>query len=538
MFQEIAFEAICITDSNCNMCESSFSSNERAVTHYKEIHLHCSYICGLCTKYFSKKEKFESHYSDEHSDSAPAAQPIEMPIETSIISERPHFRRVQLISEFNKKRCLDCDIHFATFAEINEHFEATHFRVCFCQECDRGFVGKKSLSRHKCNEADKSRLSKTRSMMYDVRNKRCSRCKLTFKDITELQDHFLLQHRFKIFKCKKCAYVTSIEHKLKQHHCRAMPSSLKGKKQHHSQRKLKNRLADHRTPSSINGLKTRLPKVNASTRNRPIIKPHHVRTMMKDFRAKRCACCELTFTKSTECHDHFSQQHQLRILECKKCDLLTSVESIFKHHSCRPLQSTSASKKPHQLPEKSSILANRGDKISMMWDARAMRCSRCELEFTDSAECYDHLLLQHQFKVFSCKKCDYATSVIRLLENHSCQTSQSTGVQETPLKNRLKDPQTLSLDNKKSMPSNGMISPNDCNGNGLLGHEPSTSGITSVSHETNAKATPAILTFDLSDSESDTAPDMISAEDSDVEILEWNHSIDVKPVIGLLTDWE
>lgn len=328
--------------------------------------------------------------------------------------------------------------------------------------------------------------------MYDVRKKRCSHCQLTFTDITELQDHFLRQHRFELFKCKTCVFVTSIEDKLKHHKCWAMPSSSKGKKR----RRLRSRLAKCRTSSSRNGPNSLLPNVNASSR--PIDKHHHViiRGMLQDFRAKRCVCCELTFTKSTNCHDHFSQQHQLRIWECKKCDLVTSVESKFKSHSCHPLQPTSPTQKQYHFKSK---FFKRGNKISMMFDVRAMQCSRCELEFTSSDECYDHFLLKHQLKILTCEKCDFVTSVNRSLEMHACQTLQSTEA------------------------SNGKISSDDRDGNDSLSHEPSTSeGATNPtdSRQTIAKAIPTIKSIDLSDSESETAPEMIPDEDKTMKI--WN----------------
>lgn len=214
------------------MCESTFPTNVRAIKHYNEIHLHCTYICGICVKYFHKKENFDSHCATEHPDG------VALPVKGPEIAKRSKQEKAALMSEFNQKRCLDCKFSFANITEITEHFRSEHqFEMNVCMKCEKAFTVKNSLKYHVCRGEEATKKIKIhkkgsefmRNILRDFRQKRCTHCQLTFTTPFDSSKHFLLKHGTKILICTKCDKGYTNVRNFKYHLC-SPPKPAKSQK--------------------------------------------------------------------------------------------------------------------------------------------------------------------------------------------------------------------------------------------------------------------------------------------------------------------
>lgn len=305
--QEAEFDSFCIIGSSCDICESSFPSDMRAIKHYKEIHLHCIYICGSCVKYFQKKENFDSHCANEHehsNESQPSAS-VALQMEKMPISDRSASDKLKLVREFNEKRCIDCNISFPNVAEISKHFLVEHqFKMHVCTECERGYTHKASLDVHPCRSINQRPLNISNdsfkyrmNLMREFNKKRCLDCKIIFASVAEISDHFQAEH-FRVHLCKGCNRGFMEKRLLNKHQC--------------------NRVK-----------------------------------MLKGFREMRCSCCEITFENTKESQEHFRMKHRLKILVCKKCNYATTTEKSLKFHPCLRMRATKKEKENPPSPAKS-----------------------------------------------------------------------------------------------------------------------------------------------------------------------------------------
>lgn len=86
------------------------------------------YVCKKCERGFTQRLLFKNHPCH-------ASDSKQLRISNYSLSYR-----LNLMKEFNGKRCLDCSMTFASVAEISKHFQANHFEVHVYEKCDRGFM--------------------------------------------------------------------------------------------------------------------------------------------------------------------------------------------------------------------------------------------------------------------------------------------------------------------------------------------------------------------------------------------------------------
>lgn len=58
--------SVLVNEDKCLVCEGRFNSNEAAIKHYKEQHLHFSYVCDVCEMYFQRNASLDIHYATVH----------------------------------------------------------------------------------------------------------------------------------------------------------------------------------------------------------------------------------------------------------------------------------------------------------------------------------------------------------------------------------------------------------------------------------------------------------------------------------------
>lgn len=383
-FQEDEFEAFSISGRCCLLCESTFPSIARAIQHYKEMHLRCTYICGICMKYFHKKENFVVHRTDEHRDwsqlpSTSAAVLMEKPI----ISERSKGDKLRLVNEFNENRCIDCKISFANVTEISKHFQTEHqFQMLVCPKCERGFTVKASFDLHRCRQSNNKQLrianislSYKFRLMREFNQKRCLECNIDFATITEISKHFETKH-LKVHVCEACDKGFLFKSLMDKHPC-------------------------------------------CNVNDRHLSAPDK-RLMLMQFRKKRCTSCELTFANSTESANHFEVRHRFKIFACEKCSFETSNDRKFKYHSCEGslLDRTKSEKKRSRSMKRSLKKSVKKEKRNGSSNSRKHRSTSNKAHDRSTNGSTSHEASNNDGRKYPCCLCPYELPTYIMGLNH------------------------------------------------------------------------------------------------------------------------
>lgn len=253
--------------------------------------MRCAYICDICVKCFDKRENYDLHRADQH----PHA---------TILAPKPTFERskcdkFKLVKEFNKKRCIDCQISFETLTDIVDHFQTEHqLHIYTCEKCEKGYTHHTSLSQHTCQPYTKRMSNDSpsykRELMREFNKKRCLECDVTFSSLAEIRKHFDKKH-FEVLVCEKCAKGFWHKSFLHNHPCEEFTNKLLPMSDRHN--------------------------------------------MLLDFRQKQCTRCGITFADNNEGLAHFMERHQLKLFYCESCGKSSSAYN-WRYHSCWPLSDT------------------------------------------------------------------------------------------------------------------------------------------------------------------------------------------------------
>lgn len=131
-----------IVDKRCSLCDLNCSSNEAALDHYKTVHLNCRYICHKCTKQYDGKSTLDTHQRDVYS-------PCNAATGSRLLKNASHKQKLSIMRAVENKHCELCKRRFGTVDEIEVHFERQHgWKIFFCK-CEKGFMSKQALYRHK-----------------------------------------------------------------------------------------------------------------------------------------------------------------------------------------------------------------------------------------------------------------------------------------------------------------------------------------------------------------------------------------------------
>lgn len=262
--------------NQCLVCTGKFPSNEAAIAHYKEQHLHFSYICVECQQYFQQKSALDDHRATWHA----------LPIETSVASnptnreqternstgnafapnvnvngriakrrrtisgDAPRSVKLHFMKRFNRKHCLECDITFSSTSRIAQHFRIEHeTEVFICNECNNGYLSEGAMQHHrrKCNE-NGAECAPSANTLSNIENnapnpmplktdkrihmryfneKRCIDCKERFATTKDIAEHFESMHGIKVLLCSICnkghlSSLAMLNHRRTKHNVRTV----------------------------------------------------------------------------------------------------------------------------------------------------------------------------------------------------------------------------------------------------------------------------------------------------------------------------
>lgn len=298
------------------------------------------------------------------------------------IQQEIRSERIKMMLAFNNhKRCIDCEIDFTSFEEITAHFSTIHrLELHVCVQCEKGYTAKAAYARHL-----------GRSHNSPIFN----------WSIAERRRLMIAVNKKRCIICEKTFANTSdvvqhfwVAHRMKIHFCAECDRGFSNK----------NSLNDHSCSSKLSK-KLMMSAVTKALNNR------------------RCLDCNITFENMTEIRNHFKALH-FQVYVCGKCD-----KTFTNKSSCRMGK---------------HLCSRERDQFQMMREFRQQYCNQCKYSFTNKSDGMRHFLERHQFKIYSCEKCNKALTSPR---HHKCKRSldRESAARETDISNKSSGQEALAV---------------------------------------------------------------------------------------------
>ena len=133
-------------DFNCDICEMNFTGVNNIKNHHMIEHDKL-YKCGECNKLYSKKAFFINHITKGHE----KPKKFQCELCNKEFSQKDNLgTHIRAIHEKVKKACSTCGKEYSHPAALRLHITSVHEKITSrkCNQCDKSFVTKGTLSRH------------------------------------------------------------------------------------------------------------------------------------------------------------------------------------------------------------------------------------------------------------------------------------------------------------------------------------------------------------------------------------------------------
>ena len=454
------------------------------------------YSCGHCQIYLNSLEDLKDHLSTAHKKQTKSAG-VKRKYKTkdkpknslkcnqcNKVLKNPHYLPIHIASVHEKKKDFECDkcgIYFARKCQVNAHKKFVHDGVkrelkprnyveclmcnkkvlehCLakhkeivhsekkdfaCDFCDKNFVLKLYLDRHKASMHQEEDLTK---------NLQCSKCDKKFKQKSNLKSHEKIHNKPKelaecsiclkkfnslkrlalhevkhdgIFDCEQCGKICSSEYTLKRHknaHLRKLKrksvqcdicSKIYIDKYHY-------RSHYKQMHERANDVKCNICMKTYSNAKYLL---EHVDRMHTNFESKfKCDACEKFFKTELEVKSHMKRVHmKINKFKCKICEKSYFTMGELKHHS--KINHNDQSQRElfecNYCKKNFVTKMNRDLHIKRMHEKlKNFKCDSCENIFFSKAEVRSHYETMH-FGIKKKEACQYCNKEIsaRFLQTH------------------------------------------------------------------------------------------------------------------------
>nr|XP_015834144.1 PREDICTED: zinc finger protein 627 isoform X28 [Tribolium castaneum] len=279
--------------------------------------------CKICSKSFLTRRKYRRHMSRhrERKHKCPLCDKLfHLPAEVRVHIRNRHEESSSLI------KCLFCDFSSKTKGGIRAHTISHHTREFpfKCDLCDKGFLSKTLLTRHKESDHEGLRLI-------------CEVCSTIFKDLYAFQRHVARHnpdHVVTKYTCKECSKVLGSLVGLRKHMkthtdqgenicdvCGKNFASSCGLKAHRRQH---------------TGEKNYICEVcaKAFTKKQTLDMHRRVHTKEKPY---KCVECDKAFSQKTSLNIHVRTHTGDRPYECDHCEKRFISRTALNSHKCQVL---------------------------------------------------------------------------------------------------------------------------------------------------------------------------------------------------------
>ncbi|CAF4888855.1 unnamed protein product [Pieris macdunnoughi] len=185
-----------ISNYMCELCNSTFITQERLKIHMKFSHELGTFKCNFCPKVFSTKLKVYYHERGVHTkkNKIKNCEHCDEQFETLWERQKHQFKEHGIaVPKLTKVKCNVCDREFSDQSANNLHFRRCHLleKNHKCQYCDMRFFDTSSLRKHVYKHTGE-------------KNFHCQVCSKSFSLKNTLTEHMRIHDNDRRYKCEHC----------------------------------------------------------------------------------------------------------------------------------------------------------------------------------------------------------------------------------------------------------------------------------------------------------------------------------------------